>query len=68
MNMKEEMMNDMMDDAMGDVDDEDESEVVVNKGGYYMPYFGGPISDQIEGLSYSAKSIENNKCYHISKK
>ena len=28
---------------------------------------GGPVSDKIEGLSDSAKSVENDKCYHISK-
>ena len=28
---------------------------------------GGLISDKIEGLSYSAKSIENDEYYHISK-
>ena len=28
---------------------------------------GSPISDIIEGLSYKAKSIENDECYQISK-
>ena len=28
---------------------------------------GRPIYDKIEELSYSAKSIENDECYHISK-
>merc|ERR1712228_787970 len=31
MNMKEELMNDAIDDAMGDEDDEEESEAVVGK-------------------------------------
>ena len=28
---------------------------------------GGPISDKLEGLSYSAKSIKKDKCYRIFK-
>jgi charged multivesicular body protein 2A len=31
MDMKEEMMGDAIDDAMGDVDDEEETEAVVNQ-------------------------------------
>ena len=27
---------------------------------------GGPISDKIEWLSYSAESIKNAECYHMS--
>lgn len=47
MDMKEEMMNDVIDDAMGDEDDEEETEAIV---GQVLDELGIQMADQLAGL------------------
>ncbi|XP_052087436.1 charged multivesicular body protein 2a-like [Mytilus californianus] len=47
MEMKEEMMNDAIDDAMGDEDDEDESDAIVSQ---VLDELGLQLTDELSGL------------------
>merc|ERR1719461_1422534 len=47
MDMKEEMMNDVMDDVIGDEDDEEESDAIVSQ---VLDELGLQMGDQISGL------------------
>lgn len=51
MDMKEEMMNDVIDDAMGDEDDEEETEAIV---GQVLDELGIQMADQLAGLPNTA--------------
>ncbi|CAE1158591.1 CHMP2A [Acanthosepion pharaonis] len=54
MNMKEEMMNDAIDDAMGDEDDEEESDAVVAQ---VLDELGLQMADELSGLPNAAGSL-----------
>merc|ERR1719340_625586 len=54
MDMKEEMMNDVMDDAMGDEDDEEESDAIVSQ---VLDELGLQMTDQITGLPIAGGSV-----------
>ena len=49
MEMKEEMMNDAIDDAMGDEDDEEEGDAIVSQ---VLDELGLQIGDQLSGIYY----------------
>uniref|UniRef100_A0A8C4Q6H4 Charged multivesicular body protein 2A n=1 Tax=Eptatretus burgeri TaxID=7764 RepID=A0A8C4Q6H4_EPTBU len=51
MEMKEEMMNDAIDDAMGDEDDEEESDAIVSQ---VLDELGLSISDELSGKTLSS--------------
>lgn len=68
MDMKEEMMNDAIDDAMGEDDDEEESDAVVAQ---VLDELGLQLSDQLTDLPSAAgtlvnKSAEANKSTAIA--
>ena len=48
MDMKEEMMNDAIDDAMGDEDDEEESDAIVSQ---VLDELGLQMTDQLSGTT-----------------
>jgi len=54
MDMKEEMMSDAIDDAMGDEADEDESEAVVSQ---VLDELGLQLTDQLTGLPIATGSL-----------
>nr|CAG4644420.1 EOG090X0H8I [Lepidurus arcticus] len=54
MDMKEEMMSDAIDDAMGDEADEDESEAIVSQ---VLDELGLQLTDQLTGLPMAAGSL-----------
>lgn len=54
MDMKEEIMNDAIDDAMGDADDEDETDAVVNQ---VLDELGIQMSDQLANLPAAGSTI-----------
>ncbi|XP_055327984.1 charged multivesicular body protein 2a-like [Paramacrobiotus metropolitanus] len=54
MDMKEEMMNDAMDDAIGADDDEEETDQIVNK---VLDELGLQIADQVGGLPIAQGSV-----------
>merc|ERR1740123_2796240 len=54
MDMKEEMMNDVMDDAMGDEDDEEETDNIVTQ---VLDELGLQMTDQITGLPIAGGSV-----------
>lgn len=56
MDMKEEMMNDAIDDAMGEDDDEEESDAVVAQ---VLDELGLQLSDQLTDLPSAAGTIVN---------
>uniref|UniRef100_A0A8C4Q4T8 Charged multivesicular body protein 2A n=1 Tax=Eptatretus burgeri TaxID=7764 RepID=A0A8C4Q4T8_EPTBU len=55
MEMKEEMMNDAIDDAMGDEDDEEESDAIVSQ---VLDELGLSISDELSGLPSTGGSLK----------
>jgi len=54
MDMKEEMMSDAIDDAMGDEADEDESEAVVSQ---VLDELGLQLTDQLTGLPIATGTL-----------
>ena len=54
MDMKEEMMNDAIDDAMGDEDDEDESDAIVSQ---VLDELGLQLTDELSGLPSTGQSL-----------
>uniref|UniRef100_A0A3Q3EYS3 Charged multivesicular body protein 2A n=1 Tax=Labrus bergylta TaxID=56723 RepID=A0A3Q3EYS3_9LABR len=54
MDMKEEMMNDAIDDAMGDEDDEDESDAIVSQ---VLDELGLNLSDELSNLPSTGGSL-----------
>merc|ERR1719427_1693787 len=54
MDMKEEMMSDVIDDALGDEDDEEESDAVVNQ---VLDELGLQMGDQISGLPSASGTV-----------
>uniref|UniRef100_A0A3P8S2H8 Charged multivesicular body protein 2A n=1 Tax=Amphiprion percula TaxID=161767 RepID=A0A3P8S2H8_AMPPE len=54
MDMKEEMMNDAIDDAMGDEDDEEESDAIVSQ---VLDELGLNLSDELSGLPSTGGSL-----------
>ncbi|CAL8382231.1 unnamed protein product [Gadus morhua 'NCC'] len=54
MEMKEEMMNDAIDDAMGDEDDEDESDAIVSQ---VLDELGLNLSDELSSLPSTGGSL-----------
>merc|ERR1719445_2505571 len=54
MDMKEEMMSDVIDDAMGDEDDEEESDAIVNQ---VLDELGLQLTDQITGIPVAGSTI-----------
>merc|ERR1719282_457378 len=54
MDMKEEMMSDVIDDALGDEDDEEESDAIVTQ---VLDELGLQMTDQITGLPVAAGSV-----------
>merc|ERR1719402_943002 len=54
MDMKEEMMNDAIDDAMGDEDDEDESDAIVSQ---VLDELGLNLSDELSNLPATGGSL-----------
>uniref|UniRef100_A0A8P4GJN7 Charged multivesicular body protein 2a n=1 Tax=Dicentrarchus labrax TaxID=13489 RepID=A0A8P4GJN7_DICLA len=54
MDMKEEMMNDAIDDAMGDEDDEDESDAIVSQ---VLDELGLSLSDELSNLPTAGGSL-----------
>ncbi|KAI0220441.1 Charged multivesicular body protein 2a [Lamellibrachia satsuma] len=54
MEMKEEMMNDAIDDAMGDEDDVEETDAIVSQ---VLDELGLQLTDQLSGLPETGKSI-----------
>merc|ERR1719183_1469329 len=54
MDMKEEMMNDVMDDAMGDEDDEEEGDAIVTQ---VLDELGLQMGDQINGLPSASGTV-----------
>lgn len=55
MDMKEEMMNDAIDDAMGDEDDEEETDAIV---GQVLDELGLQMADELSGLPSTATSMK----------
>ncbi|XP_060558954.1 charged multivesicular body protein 2a-like [Ruditapes philippinarum] len=55
MDMKEEMMNDAIDDAMGDEDDEEESDAIV---GQVLDELGLQMADELTGLPSTGTSLK----------
>ena len=58
MDMKEEMMSDVIDDALGDEDDEEESDAIVTQ---VLDELGLQMTDQITGLPVAAGSVAVSK-------
>merc|ERR1719351_219861 len=54
MDMKEEMMSDVIDDAMGDEDDEEESDAIVTQ---VLDELGLQLTDQLTGVNAPSGSI-----------
>merc|ERR1719283_497329 len=54
MDMKEEMMNDVIDDAMGDDDEEEESDAIVNQ---VLDELGLQLTDQLTAVPVAGGSI-----------
>merc|ERR1719411_2602883 len=54
MDMKEEMMSDVIDDALGDEDDEEESDAIVTQ---VLDELGLQMTDQITGLPVAGSTI-----------
>merc|ERR1719348_1122562 len=54
MDMKEEMMNDVIDDAMGDDDEEEESDAIVTQ---VLDELGLQLTDQLTGLPVASGSV-----------
>ena len=54
MDMKEEMMSDVIDDALGDEDDEEESDNIVTQ---VLDELGLQMTDQITGLPIAGGSV-----------
>merc|ERR1719234_1276298 len=54
MDMKEEMMNDVIDDAMGEEDDEEEGDAIVTQ---VLDELGLQLTDQITGLPVAGSTI-----------
>ncbi|KAJ8314961.1 hypothetical protein KUTeg_007111 [Tegillarca granosa] len=54
MEMKEEMMNDAIDDAMGDEDDEEESDAIVSQ---VLDELGLQLTDELSGLPSTGQSL-----------
>uniref|UniRef100_A0A3Q2YKA9 Charged multivesicular body protein 2A n=1 Tax=Hippocampus comes TaxID=109280 RepID=A0A3Q2YKA9_HIPCM len=54
MDMKEEMMNDAIDDALGDEDDEDESDAIVSQ---VLDELGLNLSDELSNLPATGGSL-----------
>merc|ERR1719309_1695626 len=54
MDMKEEMMNDVMDDAMGDEDDEEETDAIVTQ---VLDELGLQLSDQLTAVPATGATI-----------
>ena len=59
MDMKEEMMNDAIDDAMGDEDDEEESDAIVSQ---VLDELGLQMTDQLSGTEF--KSMFSGHEFH----
>lgn len=55
MDMKEEMMNDAIDDAMGDEDDEEESDAIV---GQVLDELGLQMADELTGLPSTGSALK----------
>lgn len=55
MDMKEEMMNDAIDDAMGDEDDEEESDAIV---GQVLDELGLQMADELTGLPSTGTTLK----------
>ena len=58
MDMKEEMMSDVIDDALGDEDDEEESDAIVTQ---VLDELGLQMTDQITGLPVAGGSVAVSK-------
>ena len=58
MDMKEEMMSDVIDDALGDEDDEEESDAIVTQ---VLDELGLQMTDQITGLPEAGGSVDVSK-------
>merc|ERR1719278_1442299 len=58
MDMKEEMMNDVMDAAMGDEDDEEETDAIVTQ---VLDELGLQLGDQITGLPVAGSTVKGQK-------
>ena len=58
MDMKEEMMSDVIDDALGDEDDEEESDAIVTQ---VLDELGLQMTDQITGLLVAGGSVAVSK-------
>merc|ERR1719221_1810295 len=58
MDMKEEMMSDVIDDALGDEDDEEESDNIVSQ---VLDELGLQMTDQITGLPIAGGSVAVSK-------
>lgn len=56
MDMKEEMMNDAMDDALGGEEDEEESDAVVSK---ILDELGLQLKDQLSSLPQASGGLTN---------
>merc|ERR1719410_490285 len=54
MDMKEEMMSDVIDDALGDEDDEEESDAIVTQ---VLDELGLQLTDQITGLPVASGTV-----------
>ncbi|CAG0891881.1 unnamed protein product [Darwinula stevensoni] len=54
MDMKEELLNDTIDDAMGDEDDEEESDAIVSQ---ILDELGLQLTDQLSGLPQASNSL-----------
>ena len=54
MDMKEEMMNDALDDALGDEDDEEESDAIVTQ---VLDELGLQLTDELTGLPQTGGAI-----------
>merc|ERR1719492_185828 len=58
MDMKEEMMSDVIDDALGDEDDEEEGDAIVSQ---VLDELGLQMTDQITGLPIAGGSVAATK-------
>merc|ERR1719411_134970 len=58
MDMKEEMMSDVIDDALGDEDDEEESDAIVTQ---VLDELGLQMTDQITGVPIAGGSVAATK-------
>merc|ERR1719461_1608470 len=58
MDMKEEMMSDVIDDAMGEEDDEEEGDAIVSQ---VLDELGLQLTDQITGLPVAGGSVAVSK-------